>query len=305
MAIKFSVSDMFMNEFVNCKRHIILKDMRLNDTTRAAILYDTYFENVHTITYDDTERISEVIDCTHIYGFRIENESYRDDVVRNIAKDIVDKFGISLNSDIILERVIYNNDYSYTNPVNIPVKVVGGRKGKGIEGVIIHGYMVDNKYTGGREERVVVLDKNTGEFFTVNSLSYLEIDNDFLRKYNNAIANYISDKDDDLDNLVKIFINNGYDGGSLYSNKECKKLSDSFATRPFKYCKVFVNDELLNRTEALRISYIDNKNKEHEALREEKLPSIIKWVEENTDKTGEEIINLANHIFEKRNPIKY
>lgn len=305
MAIKFSVSDVFSNEFVNCKRHILLKDMRLNDTTRAAILYDTYFENVHTVTYDNTERISEIIDCTHIYGFRIENESYRDDVIRNIAKDIVDKFDISLNSDIIFERVIYNNDYSYTNPVNIPVKVVGGRKGKGVEGIIIYGYMVENRYTGGKEERVVVLDKNTGEFYTINSLSYLEIDKDFLRKYNNGIVNYISDNDDDLDNLLKIFINNGYNGGTLYSNKECKNLSDSFATRPLKYCKEFVNSELLNRTEALRISYIDNKNKEHEALREEKLPSIIKWVEENTDKTGEEIINLANHIFEKRNPIKY
>jgi hypothetical protein len=66
-----------------------------------------------------------------------------------------------------------------------------------------------------------------------------------------------------------------------------------------------LNDSIEITVEKLRNKYIDKKNKEHDELRAEKLPGIIEWVKNNTDKKGDEIDKLAEHIFNKRNPIKY
>lgn len=302
MAIKITKADLSKNIYNDCKDYIVLKDdITVGVGKNAVILYDTCYDEVITSFYESGEKFDEYNDCISLRRFIASNNL--EDIMIYMAEQAVEKFNIKFDIDVVHEKLVCESNYSVLNPANIPVKVVGGRKGKGAEGVIIYSYNIDNAYTGHREPRIVILDKNSGEFVTVNSLSYLEFDKNYVENYNRIIPEYISKTDDDFKTLVNLFEYGISDSSS--SKERIKNIATKLATKPLKDNDKIIDKNLLNTVEKLRNKYIDKKNKEHDELRAEKLPGIIEWVKNNTDKKGDEIDKLAEHIFNKRNPIKY
>jgi hypothetical protein len=61
----------------------------------------------------------------------------------------------------------------------------------------------------------------------------------------------------------------------------------------------------MNNTEDLISAFKTKRENEFKALNEAEMPNIINWVKEHTDKKGDDILKLAEHIFNKHNSIDY
>lgn len=306
MAIKISPSDYQSKNFNKCSECVVIKDFDIDNDSRGAVIYNTYTEEVDTITFDKDKDLP-YDEYTPLRKFLKNNDI--DDIIPNFINSMIKKFDIKFNKKILKDILINRTTYSYTNPANIPIKVVGGRKGKGVEGIIISAHEKLNDFTGGYIEQVVIFDPKKSEFITVNSISYLEIDKDFIEKYNDSIKDYIyynSDKnkaDEDYKDMINLFIYKCLD--TSYSDDNIEKICNKFAEYPFKDHEKFINKSFFKQVTDLMDDYMDKKKKEHENLRKEKLPGILDWVNKNTDKRGAAAEKLANHIFDKHNPIKY
>ena len=61
----------------------------------------------------------------------------------------------------------------------------------------------------------------------------------------------------------------------------------------------------MNNTEDLISAFKTKRENEFNVRKEQEMPNIINWVKEHTDKKGDDILKLAEHIFNKRNSIDY
>lgn len=307
MAIKISPADYPSKNFNKCSECVVIKHFDINSNSRGAVIYNTYTEEADTIKFD-IDKDLPYDEYTPLRKF-MKNNSI-DDIIPNFIISMIEKFDIKFDKNL-LKYILFNpsKDYSHTNPVNIPIKVIGGRKGKGVEGVIVSGHEKLNDFTRSYVEQIVIFDPKASEFITVNSLSYLEIDKDFIEKYNNSIKDYIyynSDKnkaDKDYEDMINLFVYKCQNRS--YSDDDIKKICDKFAEYPFKDREKLIDKSFFKQVTDSMDDYIYKKKKEHEKLRKEKLPGILDWVNKNTDKRGADAEKLANHIFDKHNPIRY
>lgn len=180
----------------------------------------------------------------------------------------------------------------------IPVKVVGGRKFKG-DAYIIGARKVYERYglgayRGAYSYYPICIDANTLEEVRVNAFGYCEIDEKLRNEYNESLPTLHTVNVDTIKNIAHAWAYNMSYSGCDRDNYRglVNKLSHNKAFR-------FVNNhnEIINK-------YIEIKKKKEEKrlnqLRNEKMPAIIEWVKNNTDKNTEKEINaLAEHIFKK------
>ena len=222
--------------------------------------------------------------------------------VSTIIDTIVNDFGFSF-SKIDFARTCSN--YSMENPIDIPVKIVRGRKGKGITGRLIYTVRVPQRYGWGAyhnwyDEKAVVLNPDNGEFITVNSLSYLEFDTEFIENFNNAIIMNITRDTDTVYYLAHIYAYqmsySSCDRDNYFNAIEkVSRLGFNIIKRGIDNVSEIVRNAVNTHLEAERIK----KEAAEKAFKEEKMKDLIKWVMEKTDKKGDEIQELAERIYNK------
>ena len=96
----------------------------------------------------------------------------------------------------------------------------------------------------------------------------------------------------------------------LEEYKECaRKFYDTLTVDEFLNGKRFmrINEWLINRAENVVVDYSnasypakEARDKKHAEFKEKKMAELMEWVKTHTDKTGDQILSLAEHIFKKR-----
>lgn len=263
------------------------------------------------------------VQSNEIKIIRVETDAeYKDFLRKTISIDVLydtdnSNYSIILNNMInyftyLLDISILNfniSDYSLsfniTKPLYIPVTIIGGRKHKNSQGVLLYGKAYYNRYSGNTEYRPYIMLSN-GEIVTINSFTYLE----YTTKWVNTINNYILFEEilkHDIIRMFKTIVNNIIDIDDDYVMHELgKDFSDIFENCLIsKHYNDLINNIVDEKYTILVKTYIEKKHTEHKKFKETKMVDLINWVKTNTDKTGDEIYKLAEQIFNKRYPINY
>ena len=184
--------------------------------------------------------------------------------------------------------------------MSIPVTIVRGRKAKGKRGQLIYGKCCRNYYGWGQyhevyDEYAYVLINDTNEVVKVNSFDYLQVDVDFINKYNEALTPKIIEEVE-LNRLSWL-----YAYAMSYSSCDKENLRDRIDTYSRVAKSLYkAGEDVLTRINQYEIECERIALAKREKLKNEVLPNIIEWVKNNTDKKGEDIEKLALHIFNKR-----
>ena len=187
--------------------------------------------------------------------------------------------------------------YSIDKPLDIPVKIVRGRKGKGINGRLVYAIRERERYglgayRGWYNYRPVVMNIETGELVYPNSMSYLEYDAEFIDRFNKAIINNIALTVNEVYSLA-----HAWAYGMSYSacdSENYRALIQRYSSAGIVVGET-VSTELQNAIDAYKAEELRKLNER----KVQELPNIIEWVKNNTDKQGEDILKLAEHIWNK------
>jgi hypothetical protein len=242
------------------------------------------FEVMNDETYND---IKDSIIIHH--ELKHHNDSR---MISYLITDMIDNINLSFNS-LLLDNISY--DYDAENPLYIPVKVIGGRKHRNAEGLLLYSRTYDNGF--GANTYQYIFDFASKSIIRVNSISYLKIDENWITQFNKTIEDIYVDDFSIFDN----FINNFCSAKIIGSINE-RWLHEHTTILERKVIKA------MNAKSEVHPDYkafIEKKNNDFLQKMIESLPGIIDWVKKNTDKNGEEIEALAKHIFHKRNRINY
>lgn len=187
-------------------------------------------------------------------------------------------------------------------PTAIPVKVVRGRKFKG-NGYLV--YTVDEPvryglgaYHNEWHHYPVIFDPETCTENIVKSFGYLEYDQEFLNAHRERILKALTMDISTVESIAHLWAYN-----MSYSACDTENYRNGYKRLGLKGA---VNIEKPNLVK-FGMQAITARKKYNEELRlaklkEEKMPGIIEWVKNNTDKTTDkEIMALAEHIFNKYN----
>lgn len=273
----------------NSLRYIILEDgIMYNDDDYGlfgAVLYDVANKKIVVTTYGhgvDMKERSSSIDLKDI-------QDNKKEIMEEMISVMLDETPITSYS--VLENIALCA--SEKNPTAIPVNVVRGRKFKGF-GYLIYGVSCISRF--GKQTRPVIVDPTTGDIHMVNSFEYLEYDNEFCNNFKNLVAERLDVNEGTVYSLAHIWAYrmSYYSCDSINYMNKVKSLGNTGAkgiTIP-EIVKLSINTNIAKRD-------LENAIK-REALKKEKMPAIIEWVKKNTDKkTEEDIMNLAEHIFNK------
>lgn len=279
------------------KRYILLQDNIAYDNddyyVYGAVLYDCVEKVVFSTSYGhgvDLEYRNETISLKEAILMGIASEN-------DIKKCIVKAFGLSFEKIDICDLAC---SFTRQTPMNIPITIVRGRKGKGKRGSLIYGERHRNYYGYGQyhevyDEYAFVLLDGTNEVVKVNSFDYLKVDEDYIAKYNEVLLNEIV-KGIELGRLSWL-----YAYKMSYSSCDRKNLRytiDEYSRSAKGLYKA--DEDVINRIAEYELECKRIANEKREELKKEVLPKLIDWVKENTDKQGEDIEKLALHIFNKR-----
>lgn len=254
----------------------------------------------------DTKKV-EVFTYGHGVDLEIRNQSVtlREAVENSIVSltelsiNISNQRGFGFNKNAFFKSATC---HSFDNPLDVPVKIVGGRKGKGKEGRLVYISRVPVRYGLGAYQNAyslhpVVWVRETNEFITINSTHYLEFDNAFVNAYEASIKGNIESTFEEVRSLAHIW---AYEMSYASIDRDnCRDAIHSYCKRGMSVAKVIseeLKDALAERKERLNKEYDERIAK----LREEHMPNIIEWVKTKTDKEGDDIMKLAEHIFNKR-----
>lgn len=291
------------NFFVNGKMYsdvILCRNILLNNNQNGAIIINIPNNELSFEIFDGPSEDIFAQRKMHI-DFKDVPDEIKDDsgFVTKIIKSIISfkEFNIELN---IPNLASMSENFSIHKPMGIPVTVVGGRKYKGSKGILLYGTRVADFCVYGPQTysiHPVVLDIKSGELIKPNSFSYIKIDDDFYTEYKNLITSHI------IEHYNSYFFD-------LYRMCKNYMISDNTALNKIKQNLSMLGfDENLvikmNNTEDLISSFKTKRENEFNARKETEMPNIINWVKEHTDKKGDDILKLAEHIFNKHNSIDY
>ena len=278
---------------------ILSRNILLNNNRNGAIIInipnnELYFEIFDGPSDDIFAHRKKFIDFKDI-----PEDVLTDVFVKKIIKSIIsfNEFNIELK---ISNLASMSENFSIHKPMGIPVTVVGGRKYKGSKGILLYGTRVADFCVYGRQTystHPVILDIKSGELIKPNSFSYIKIDDDFYSEYKNLITSFIIDHHNDyffeLYKMCKYHIDS--------DNTSLTKVKESLSMIGFDENLVIK----MNNTEDLISAFKTKRENEFNVRKEQEMPNIINWVKEHTDKKGDDILKLAEHIFNKRNSIDY
>lgn len=272
-------------------RYVILEDnipYDLDDYDLwGIVLYDTVDKVIITDKFGhgtDTDFRSDAIE---VYKALEMNLVTCEEMIDVMFKSL----GIGFNHIDISETSL---KYSMNNPFDIPVKIVRGRTGKGVCGRLVYGTKVYDRYGWGSYHgkysiKCVVYNPDTDEFLDVKSTNYLEVDETTITAYNNSLRAKI-------DNTLKEVINlaHAWAYGMSYSACDGYNYYNLIAD----YSRRGLNE---HKPSELILTAINNYSENKKST---EMPKIIEWVKNNTDKKGDEILKLAEHIWNKHNSNK-
>lgn len=295
--LNINIIMMNMNMQTLSFRYIILEDGITYDNDDyevwGAVLYDTIEKKVHTTAYghgtDMKERSNSIELC-----------NVSSDIKQSLIEEMI---SVMLNetpivSDSVLENIARCS--SEDNPTAIPVNVVRGRKFKGT-GYLIYSISTSLNLRFGTFTKTftkpVILDPTTGIIHTINSFGYLEYDDEFCNNFKNLVAKGLKMNESTVYSLAHLWaykMSYSHCDSINYNNK-VKSLGNTGA----KYINI---PEIVKLSINANIAKRELENAiAREALKKEKMPAIIEWVKNNTDKkTDEDIMKLAEHIFNKK-----
>ena len=142
-----------------------------------------------------------------------------------------------------------------------------------------------------------ILDPTTGMIHIINSFEYIEYDDEFRNNFKNLVVKGLKMNEATVYSLAHLWAYKmSYSHcDTINYNSKVKSLGNTGA----KYINI---PEIVKLSINANIAKRELENAiAREALKKEKMPAIIEWVKNNTDKkTDEDIKNLAEHIFNKK-----
>jgi hypothetical protein len=279
------------------KRYILLHDNISFDWDDyykyGAVLYDCVEKTVFSTSYGhgtDLEYRNETISLKEALSMGVVTEN-------EIKQYIVKAFGLSFEK---IDLCGLACSFTRQTPMNIPVTIVRGRKGKGKRGRLIYGERHRNRYGWGQyhdvyDEYAFILLEGTNDVIKVNSFDYLKVDEDYITQYNEVLPNEIV-KVIELSRLSWLY-------AYKMSYSSCDK--DNLRYRIDEFSRLAkslykADEDVANRIAEYELECDRIANEKREALKQEVMPQLIDWVLTNTDKKGEDVEKLALHIFNKR-----
>jgi len=200
---------------------------------------------------------------------------------------------------------IWGDTFAKIAPFGLRVEVTRGRKWKGIGflvGTFTKSYQwgvklwkSNNDYGTTTTRHAKIYDPTTNRIETVTAdfVKFLDLDNIVEQYKKEMIAIVEATTVDDFSIGKNGTSYSPYSGDSNDTKMTIKCDTVSF----MEYLKMKGNK--INIENAFDVVEEEKKAK-FLAFKETKMPGIIEWVKENTDKEGDEIMKLAEHIFEKK-----
>lgn len=281
----------------NMFRYIILEDEINYDNDDygvwGAVLYDTIEKKICTTTYGHGTGMKERSNSIELCNVSLD---IKQSLIEEMISLMVDKTPVA--SDSILENIARCS--SEDNPTAIPVNVVRGRKFKGA-GYLIYSISTSLSFGFGTFTKTftkpAILDPTTGMIHIINSFEYIEYDDEFRNNFKNLVVKGLKMNEATVYSLAHLW---AYE----MSYSHCDKINYNSKVESLGK----IGAKYINIPEIVKLSINANIAKRElenaiarEALKKEKMPAIIEWVKNNTDKkTDEDIKNLAEHIFNKK-----
>jgi hypothetical protein len=226
-----------------------------------------------------------------------------------LNEDIIDKDALLKElKKIALKSITANPQFNIKDFANagLKVKVTGGRKWKGT------GYLVDmfdksyqyaapryhNRYYGTPKGFGIsltrcakVYDPTTNEVHCVTA-DYIKVED-----VDKMLENYINSVKSIIDNATVENLDFTDEMPTINGNKGISFIDWVINNYGNTFDLSTANDEEKNKKEAKAKA----REEKFAAFKAEKMPQLIEWVKNNTDKkTEEDILKLAEHIFNKR-----
>ena len=253
------------------------------------------------VAYDIVDNKIVTNKCGHGSGFKWDGEV--------ISLKSALESGVSTEEkliDVMFNALGLGNMYLYdkmckfnrNNALAIPCKVIRGRKYRG-DAYLMYGIAEPVRYGLGAYRNEYnyypILMTLSGEEVKINSFDYLQFDNNVKEEWSKAARNAIENTIESVLSLAHLW---AY--GMSYSARDSQNRQAYIENYQFAGHNAFKSNNFV--TECIN-KINEAENKAYEDLKAQKLPEIIEWVKNNTDKTEEqEIIELAEHIFYKHNP---
>lgn len=279
----------------NSFRYIILEDNINYDNDDygvwGAVLYDTIEKKICTTAYGHGTDMKERSNSIELCNVSLD---IKQSLIEEMIYLMLDETRVV--SDSVLENIARCS--SEDNPTAIPVNVVRGRKFKGA-GYLI--YSISTSLSFGTSTKTftkpVILDPTTGMIHIINSFEYIEYDDEFRNNFKNLVLKGLKMNEATVYSLAHLWaykMSYSYCDTINYNSKvkSLGKIGAKYIDIP-EIVKLSINANIAKRELENTIA--------REALKKEKMPAIIEWVKNNTDKkTDEDIKNLAEHIFNKK-----
>ena len=268
----------------NSFRYIILEDNINYDNDDygvwGAVLYDTVEKKICTTTYGHGTDMKERRNSIELCNVSLD---IKQSLIEEMISLMIDETPVA--SDSVLENIARCS--SEDNPTAIPVNVVRGRKFKGA-GYLIYSISTSLSFGFGTFTKTftkpAILDPTTGI-------------NEFRNKFKNLVVKGLKMNEATVYSLAHLWAYKmSYSHcDTINYNSKVKSLGNTGA----KYIDI---PEIVKLSINANIAKRELENAiAREALKKEKMPAIIEWVKNNTDKkTDEDIKNLAEHIFNKK-----
>ena len=279
----------------NMFRYIILEDEINYDNDDygvwGAVLYDTVEKKIRTTTYGHGTDMKERSNSIELCNVSLD---IKQSLIEEMISLMVDETPVA--SDLVLENIARCS--SEDNPTAILVNVVRGRKFKGT-GYLI--YSISTSLSFGTFIKTftkpAIFDPTTGMIHIINSFEYIEYDNEFRNNFKNLVLKGLKMNEATVYSLAHLW-------AYKMSYSHCDKINYNSKVESLGK----IGAKYINIPEIVKLSINANIAKRElenaiarEALKKEKMPAIIEWVKNNTDKkTDEDIKNLAEHIFNKK-----
>lgn len=279
----------------NSFRYIILEDNINYDNDDygvwGAVLYDTIEKKICTTAYGHGTDMKERSNSIELCNVSLD---IKQSLIEEMIYLMLDETPVV--SDSVLENIARCS--SEDNPTAIPVNVVRGRKFKGT-GYLI--YSISTSLSFGTFTKTftkpAILDPTTGIIHIINSFGYIEYDDEFRNNFKNLVVKGLKMNEATVYSLAHLWaykMSYSYCDTINYNSKvkSLGKIGAKYIDIP-EIVKLSINANIAKRELENTIA--------RETLKKEKMPAIIEWVKNNTDKkTDEDIKKLAEHIFNKK-----
>ena len=222
--------------------------------------------------------------------------------VFDVAKE--NKIADILNTEVNVEFNRYIKEFANTGLIK--VKVSKGRKWKG-EGYIVGSFesAFNTGYRNIYTTYVKIYDPSTNRIETIALKNVTDFDySDLIKNYKENIINILNNFTINENQRLLIVNPITIPLLSSFNFDILKEIENAFNDKIINIVSWVVNTSgLLNKDINLENAVDeleDAKKAKNEAFKAKKMPELIEWVKNNTDKKGEEINILAERIFNKK-----